>query len=317
MLIGASLNILVLGLIGGAGRTVVVCHVHKVAKNGAQGDLLTIEVNDHAVKQILNTQNHNICIGIQFINLFHNDVEVMDIAQNTVGKNVGQRVGHVTFANVVLDVIADDCLCFVGSLELSFGLENVAEVRCPLILTIGHKVDQLVADINTEVVPADINGDQIGIGNAVLVGSAQCFQTARLCAKEPAVRTGKSPGAVVVTHVGVVQQNPELFHTHGADCQLIDLYIIVFFGIVVTNQVRICALRLSLVAIDVHVILADLAAQQQCQFFFRDVASHTITVGIGSTDRYIIERVILGSQRGHGHDTQNHAQSQQKGYAGL
>lgn len=70
------------------------------------------------------------------------------------------------------------------------------------------------------------------------------------------------------------------------------------------------ALGGSLIAVDVDIILGDLAAQQQSQFFFGDVAAHTAAVGVGSTQGYVVERVLLGCAGGHNKMTSHQAEYQ-------
>jgi len=149
-----------------------------------------------------------------------------------------------------------------------------------------------------------IHGDGSGVGSGG-TGAPPVAETAA----PPVIAGGSSFNSGAETAVGVgpgegsggIDQSLVFQGQVGAVSSL-DGPATVHFGV--------GALGGSLIAVDVDIILGDLAAQQQSQFFFSDVAAHTVAVGVGSTQGYVVERVLLGCAGGHNKMTSHQAEYQ-------
>ena len=195
------------------------------------------------------------------------------LACSIVDERILPGLGGNVIAAVVI-ALTSGALCGAWNGFLVAKLKVQPIVATMILMTAGRGIAQLIADVSTKVIDAHIQGDHISFLNGILINSTQSSKIGLSLTKPViAARAVETPSSVRVTGIALVQQETELFHTHGGHCQLVNMNLgkrLRFLQIAVVgtygtttkcliqflgNQVGIAVYGHSLVTVDIGIIL--------------------------------------------------------------
>ena len=242
---------------GRLGCTVEVDKVNQLAVQVAQLQGLALELHNQVIGQVLDVDDNDLGIGIPFQDLLDDGIEVTDSSQGCIGQDVNHQIhfrsqglaigGHVLLQHF-LHLSSDFCAVFLR--HQLFG--DSIPLGCLPEVAISQNGLDVIESINTKVVPAQVNGDVLSLGQIVLVCCSQSGHAAGLSNCEPLLAAGEAPLHVSVIHISVLftQQIQNFISSHGTDGQLMQLRTQSL-----CNLCRVGFLGSHLIAVDVHFCL--------------------------------------------------------------
>ena len=198
---------------------------------------------------------------------------------NHCAELLGEKV-----CGVLRKELADNFLCL-------FNVSLCAFIKSCEV-SIEHIVENTVGSVNTEVIGADINGNNVSVLYEFLILCTKTCKAVLVSHIEP-VLTGcacETPLGVLVTVVIVIKKNVKLFCTHRADSKLLEVdSFACHFSKSLCNECRISIFGLSLVSVSRSFELAYRVIVE----LFGEISHQAEAVCIGCTESNVAELVFL------------------------
>ena len=202
----------------------------------AQRQFNTFELHGQAFCQVLNVDHNHLSIVVQSINLVHNDVEMVASTDGCINQNICHLdqlvlkfcINRTCFSGQQFHHISLEGLIFNDFVHI----HDLSEIRSLPVITVSKDGLDVVEGINTEVVPTNVHGNHVGIGQCIPVSLTQDGHATGFSDLEPVLTTGKAPIHISVAFIGIVQQITQFFHTHGADGELSQFQIVIICDLI-------------------------------------------------------------------------------------
>ena len=303
----ASICNIIFVCIGRSGNHVQIGSIDNCAKNVTKGNFThTGEVGGKTVQTVLNADDNNGCIGVECIDSLHAGIEVDAETNQSIGKGL-HNVVHLEKCAVLRSNFCNKGTNICQALHIRFCIFGIE------LDNFAFKVgsSNLAQRIRSEVVDTQIEGNQVSFCNSSLIAFAELLQRQTSLCKPFVVSLisflfrKEAPFAECIAVEIIIQQDAEIFRTHGAHSQLVQIGGQARAGERrvqrIANQNWVAARGLHLITSYIGLSL-DSPVKSSCRIdlFNRgifalcgNVTAQTIAIGLRRTERNVLNDIVI------------------------